>query len=348
MEKAEWKRVAKAVLVLSLLIMLPLASLAEAQEKGKTVELRMATGAKPFQRFYKAAESWMNLVEKGTNGSVKIKSFPSAQLYDYHELGDPLMSGSIDLALATPGTFGKLAPCHALDWIDWGSPDLERGWKMLKKLYEHPEFIAAIDGRFQELGVKLLFYIPNAVMRGPLLTNKPVRTIEDLKGLLIYAPSPNVAALVKALGTSTVFVPTGEVYGALERGTFQGALSLQELYLALKLYEKSKYLVDYTFNGGMMPFFISLKAWNKLPRDAQKVMLDAAQQVQTEWFATQVKFDQGVGAGLAEKLQIITLAPEERARWDKTMMATHEKMASTNARTQKVWKLWNEIKSSEK
>ncbi|MEW6664038.1 MAG: TRAP transporter substrate-binding protein DctP [Thermodesulfobacteriota bacterium] len=345
MDKKAWSMAAKALSVLSVLALLFTADLAVAQEKGKAVELRMATGAKPFQRFYKAVEGWMNRVEKGTNGTVKIKPFPSAQLYDYHELADPLMSGSIDLALATPGTFGKLAPCHALDWLDWGSPDLERGWAMLRKLYEHPDFLATIDGRFQELGVKLLYYVPNAVMRGPLLTHKPVRTLEDLKGLLIYAPSPNVAALVKALGTSTVFVPTGEVYGALERGTFQGALSLQELYLALKLYEKSKYLVDYTFNGGMMPFFVSLKAWNKLSKDTQKVMLDAAKQVQTEGFGTQVTFERGLEKGLAEKLEIIALAPEERARWDKAMMATHEKMAATDARTQKVWKLWNNVKS---
>ena len=345
MDKKAWMMAAMAVSVLSLLTMVFMVDLAVAQEKGKSFELRMATGAKPFQRFYKAAEGWMNLVEKGTNGTVKIKPFPSAQLYDYHELGDPLMSGSIDLALATPGTFGRLAPCHSLDWLDWGSPDLERGWAMLRKLYEHPDFVATIDSRFQELGVKLLFYVPNAVMRGPLLVNKPVRKIEDLKGLLIYTPAPNIAALVKALGTSTIFVPTGEVYGALERGTFQGALSLQELYMALKLYEKSKYLVDYTFNGGVMPFFVSLKTWNKLPKDVQKVMLEAAQQVQTEYFATQVKVDQGLGAGLAEKLEIITLTPDERARWDKAMMATHEQMAATNVRTQKVWKLWNDIKS---
>jgi C4-dicarboxylate-binding protein DctP len=346
MTKKEMKMVTMAVLALSLIVMFSMAGLTEAQEKGKSIDLRMATGAKPFQRFYKAAESWMNLVEKRTDGAVRIKSFPSAQLYDYHELSDPLMSGSIDLALATPGTFGKLAPCHALDWIDWGSPSLERGWMLLRKLYEHPDFVTTIDGRFHELGVKLLFYAPNAIMRGPLLTNKPVRTTEDLKGLLIYTPSPNVAALIKALGASTIFVPTGEVYGALERGTFQGALSLQELYLAMKLYEKSKYLVDYTFNGGVMPFFISLKAWNKLSKDVQKVMLDAALQVQTEWFGTQVKFDQEIITKLGETLQTITLAPEEKERWDKAMMATHEKMAATNARTQKVWRLWKEIKSS--
>jgi C4-dicarboxylate-binding protein DctP len=254
------------------------------------------------------------------------------------------MTGSIDLALATPGTFGKLAPCHALDWLDWGSPSLEQGWKMLRKLYENPEFMATVNGRFEELGVKLLFYVPTAVMRGPLMVNKRVSTMEDLKGILIYTPAPNVALLVKSLGTSPVFVPTGEVYSALEKGTFQGALSLQELYIALNLYEKCKYLVDYTFNGGTMPVFINLKSWNKLSKKSQKVMMDAARQVQSEWFDTQVQFDQGLGAKLAEKVEIITLTPEERARWDEAMMATHEKMAATNERTEKVWKLWTEIK----
>ena len=97
----------------------------------------------------------------------------------------------------------------------------------------------------------------------------------------------------------------------------------------------------------MMPFFISLKSWNKLTKESQKVMVDAAQQVQAEWFGTQVRFDQEIGAKLGEKLEIITLAPEERERWDKAMMGTHEKMAATDARTQKVWKLWKEMKSSE-
>lgn len=335
------------IFLLSGVLILIVTGFVYAQEVRKQIELKMATGAKPFQRFYKAAEMWINLVEKGTNGIVKVKSFHSAQLYDYHELSDPLMSGSIDLALATPGTFGKLAPCHALDWIDWAGPPLERGWRLLRKLYEHPEYISTIDSRFQELGVKLLFYIPNAVMRGPLLVNKKIRTLEDLKGLLIYTPSPNVAALVKALGASTIFVPTGEVYSALERGTFQGALSLQELYLAMNLYEKCKYIIDYTFNGGTMPFFINLKTWDRLPKNIQKVMADSAKQVQSEWFSAQIKFDQEVGKKLEEKLEVITLSSEEKARWDKAMMETHEKMASLNPRTQKVWRLWKDIKTGE-
>jgi len=109
----------------------------------------------------------MTLVDQKTNGMVKVKAFPNAQLYDYHELADPLMSGGIDLALRHARDVWQACSVHALDWIDWGSPSLEQGWNMLRKLYEHPEFVSTLDSRFQELGVKLLFYAPNAVMRVP-------------------------------------------------------------------------------------------------------------------------------------------------------------------------------------
>ena len=69
------KMVTMVALVLSLIVMFSMAGLTEAQEKGKSIELRMATGARPFQRFYKAAEEWMSLVEKGTNGAVKLNYY---------------------------------------------------------------------------------------------------------------------------------------------------------------------------------------------------------------------------------------------------------------------------------
>lgn len=310
----------------------------------KTTTLRMATGAKPVQRFYKAAERWIQLVEERTNGAVEIKVFHSGQLYMYHELADPLIAGDIDLALGTPGTFGKLAPSSALDWIGWEAPSEEAGWKAIRKLCEHPDFMATINGRFQELGVKLLFYSPLSIIRGPLTVDKPVRRMEDLSGLMVYAPSPSVAEFVKALRGKSVFVPTGEVYTALQRGTFQGLLSQQELYFAFKLFEQTKYWTDYVFSAGMMPFFVSMKAWSKLPENVQKVMTDTAREVQSEWFATQLKFDDFIFSKLKENLEIITLAPDEKARWEKALIASHEKEASINPRTRKVWELWNEIR----
>ena len=182
---------------------------------------------------------------------------------------------------------------------------------------------------------------------GPLTVDKPIRKMEDLEGILVYAPSPSVANVVKALGGKTVFVPTGEVYTALQRGTFQGLLSQQELYFAFKLFEQTKNLTDYVFSAGMMPFVISMKAWNKFPENVQKIMADTAREVQTEWFASQVKFDRFIISKLKEKLKIITLAPEEKARWSKAMLELHEKSASINDRTRKVWNLWKQIKDSQ-
>lgn len=316
--------------------------------QAEPIKLRMSTHAFPPQRYYEAAAKWVDLVQQGTNGAVEIEIFASGQLYQPNNVGDPLMNGDIDFALATPGTFGKLVPAHSLDWIDWGAPTLEGGWQLLQKLCDNPEFMATINEPFEEIGVKLLFYVPNAVMRGPLTIKAPIRTMADFKGPIIYTPAPNVAKLVEALGGTTVFVPTGEVYTAMERGTFDGALSLQELYWAYKLYEKGKYMTDYFYNGGVMPYFVSMKTWNKLPQDVQQVMLDASKEIQDEWFSTQVEFDKLIEKTLLDGgVEIITLTPDEKAKWDAALMKSHEAAAAINPNTQKVWELWKQTKAGQ-
>lgn len=315
--------------------------------EAKTIKLRLATGAKPVQRFYQTVEKWAKLVEERTNQGVKIKIFHSGQLYHYHQLADPLMNGDIDLALGSPGTFGKLAPSSSLTWIGWEMETEAQGWKALQTLVEHPEFTATINGRLEELGAKLLFYSPLSVVKGPLTVDKPIRTIEDLKGLLVYAPAPSIAEDVKVLGGKPVFVPTGEVYSALQLGTFQGLMSQQELYFAFKLFEQTKYMTDYVFNGGMMPFFISMKTWNRLPENIQIIMTNAAREMQADSFKSQVEFDNFLLSKLDEKLEIISLSPEEKERWSKVLLESHEKEAALNERTQKIWKLWNKIKENQ-
>jgi len=54
MTQKEKRIVLMALLALSLTATFTLAILAEAQEKRETIELRMATGAKPQQRFYQS------------------------------------------------------------------------------------------------------------------------------------------------------------------------------------------------------------------------------------------------------------------------------------------------------
>ena len=287
MDRKEWKWMAKAFLALSLLVLFSAVDAAVAQEKGKSVELRMATGAKPFQRFYKAAETWMNLVEKGTSGTVKIKPFPSAQLYDYHELGDPLMSGSIDLSLATPEPSANWRPAMPWTGLTGGAPTWKKAGRCCgDSTNTRTSWPRSTAG--SGTGSETSLLCPQCRDAGPPPSQQAGSDDRGSEGATRLCSLAQCRRTHQGPGHVDGLRPDRRGLRCPRTRHLSGGPSLEELYLALKLYEKSKYLVDYTFNGGMMPFFISLKAWNRVSTETQKVMTDAAQQVQGEYFSTQV------------------------------------------------------------
>ena len=63
----------------------------------------------------------------------------------------------------------------------------------------------------------------HATARGHIHTaKKPIRKLEDLKGMKMRAPSRASAAMLSALGTVPVGMPIPKVYEALSRGVVEG------------------------------------------------------------------------------------------------------------------------------
>ena len=69
-------------------------------------------------------------------------------------------------------------------------------------------------------GVKVLEL--NGCISAYLWTKKPVKTLEDCKGLKIRTPGGFQTSYIKSLGAEPVFMPLGDVYLALETGTIDG------------------------------------------------------------------------------------------------------------------------------
>jgi len=307
----------------------------------------MSTHAFDPQRYFVASQDWIKLVQDRTNGAVQVETFASGSLYQPTTVGDALISGEIDMALTTPGTFPKQVPANALDWLDFAGPDVTQGWAKLHTLVSDPVVMNALDAKFQSIGVKLLYFVPNCVMQGPLSVKAPVTSMADLKGMIVYTPSTTVSKYIEALGGTTVFVPTGDVPAALQRGTFNAALSLNEMYMAFKLYENAKYITDYTFTAGLMPYFISLKTWDNLPADVQDVMLTASTEIQDQYFASQAAYDTGMWKGLSSKVTVTELSPEEKTNWDAAVNKFHVGYAQTDDLTKQIWQRWTEIKAGQ-
>ena len=56
------------------------------------------------------------------------------------------------------------------------------------------------------------------------MADKPVRSIEDLRGLKIRVPSRNSGLVVEAWGATPVSMPAPEIYNAMQTGVVDGAM----------------------------------------------------------------------------------------------------------------------------
>jgi len=109
-------------------------------------------------------------------------------------------------------------------------------------------------------------------------TTKPVKTLDDIKGLKIRSAGLSME-LWKKLGASVVLLPGGEVVPSLRRGVIDGAeFAFPSMDVGLGLHEVCKYLMGPPIHMGSNIFqlLINPRAWEKLPEDLKEIVKNAA------------------------------------------------------------------------
>jgi len=108
-----------------------------------------------------------------------------------------------------------------------------------------------------------------------LFSNRPVTSLNDIKGMKIRVFSPAMAQFVRALGGEPVSLAYAEVYTALDRKTVDGAITCSRCGWDTKWYEVTKHLVDLHMGTAVSTLFVvSKRTWDKLPPDLRKVLTD--------------------------------------------------------------------------
>ena len=112
-------------------------------------------------------------------------------------------------------------------------------------------------------------------MSGPLViqsASKPVKTLEDLKGLKIRATGA-IADVVKALGASPIPLEMPDVYESLRRQVIDGTMVDLSALKQWKFAEVEKYVTaNWQLGTGYNFYFVMNKnKWDSLPPDVQKI-----------------------------------------------------------------------------
>ena len=121
-----------------------------------------------------------------------------------------------------------------------------------------------------------LGYYPDGARNFFTVDKKPIRKLEDVKGMKLRVQSYKVDNdMAIALGASPTPTSSSEMYSAIQSGIVDGAEQPVAAYYNNKFYEVSKYLTldEHTYNTLVIIFSKSI--WNKLDPELQAVLSDS-------------------------------------------------------------------------
>lgn len=219
--------------------------------------------------FSKADIAWMDKIEADTDSQVTFDVYWGATLISRTESCAELVAGVADVAYIGPGysAAGYDIDKAVLAWY-YGVPSYDaRRWLHLKIWDEFREY----SGEFADM--KIMCTAVSSTYQ--LLSNTPVRTLDDLQGLRVKATGSFID-MINALGGEGISMPMGDVYTALQKNDIQGALVPYSTIQEFSFHEVAKYMTILDLTSGCRPArAMNLDAYNSLPAEFQQIFDDS-------------------------------------------------------------------------
>ena len=280
----------------------------------KTYNLRMTSNI--FETHYaviNGIKPWIEDIKKATNGQVKIRYFNPNTICPEGDIFSSTASGIVDIGASNTTRNLNEFPLHDMFSLPMLVDDAVSNGVLSWRMYqEFPEIQREVESKFKVLG-----YQGCGVLRVGTI-NKPIRTLEDLKGLRIIAINKPIADMVTALGANPIIVPFPDVYMALARNQADGMLFALIAAPSVKTQEFLHHVTDIGLQSELRVFGINRSLWDSFSPEIQKSFEEYCM---SEEFARHISkpFDDGddVAREVFRKAgaTFYTLSEEEQARW---------------------------------
>jgi TRAP-type transport system periplasmic protein len=244
-----------------------------------------------------------------SNGRLEITYAAGGSILTAAKTADGLEQGLADIGLSHIGyNPGRFPVTEAVD-LPIGYPSSWVGTKVAL------DYIAKYQPK--EWDNFHLLILNGGTTAAINMAKKPVRTMDDLKGMTMRGAG-EVADALKALGATPRDMPMSEVYEGMSKGTIDGLLVGAESLKSFKLADVTKYTTFVPSVGNQYLFYIAMNGtkWKSMPADLQKIFNDVCAKYQESsavgWNNINVV---GFQTAITQGAEFITLSSDEAARW---------------------------------
>ena len=274
------------------------------------------------------AQRFADRVKAATNGELTIVLHPGAALgFKGPELLRSVAEGQLAIAEVPTGMVEGDAPVLALTaqpFISANAFEQRLLYQLAKPTY------AKILKKFNQFTLYTSVWPFSGIY-----TQRSINAQSDLKGLKMRVYDGTGLAFGKATGIAARKMPFSEVYPAMKAGLLDSMYTSSVSGVDAKAWEVLQYFTPINIVGPVNMINVNLDAWNKLPQNIQKTVLEIAAQMEDEMWNLAGDMDRKSRATLLEKgMNIKPVSNEFRSELDaigKQLRATWAKKAGADA-----------------
>lgn len=264
MKRSYWLVGLTIVLTMGLIFSLSLSAQAK-------TEWKMAVGDAAGGTQWELGLRFAQLMEAYTKGEVKIHLFPNGQLGSEQETVQNCRLGTLDYSIVAINNITPFSPTVGVFTLPYLILSLDDA----VKLTQGPIGQKLAENTIRDAGVRLLGWAYSGFR---VLTNskRPVRTLKDLKGLVIRVPKNAIMiASYKSWGVNPTPMAWDETFTALQQKVVDGQDNPYITNYVMKFYEVQKYITNIRYVFSLEPLMISEALFQKQSPEMQKTILRA-------------------------------------------------------------------------
>jgi len=241
----------------------------QAEASDYKLVLRLSHVFHPDEQLTKSMDWVAERILKRTNGAIEIQTFPQGQIAVYKDGMEQVVRGADFISVEDPSYVGDYVP----DFIALVGPMLYNSYDEYVEIIK-TDLVQDMIKRAEEKGIKILALEYVFGFRN-VITNKVVKTPEDLKGVKLRTPGSQLfIQTLTAMGATVTPLPWAETLPGVQQGIVDGIEGSEFTNIGTKVYELLKNVARTQHFLGTCGVYISTPVWEKIPEEYRAIVAE--------------------------------------------------------------------------
>lgn len=254
--------------------------------KGEKKVIKVSTKFVDDEQTAISLKKVVQAINERSNGSLELQLFTNGILPIGKDGMEQVVQGSDWILVDGVNFLGDYIP----DYNAVTGPFLYQTFDEYFAMMQTP-LVQNLNKQAEEMGIKVLSLDWVFGFRS-MMTKKPIRTPEDMKGLNIRVPTSQLYTYtIEAMGGNPVSMPYPDTYAALQQGVIDGVEGSIMTYYGTKQYENVK---EYSLTNhllGVSAVVISTKVWDSLTEEQRTIISEEFQKGMEDNLAETIKLE---------------------------------------------------------